>query len=342
MPFDLETAPASLAERYRVLLGIGSTLAGVLTEEEIYSVVHQEATRVLEADGFYVVLYDGGMDEAEVVYWADRGHGRHSSIRFRGSDSEVLRTGRPVLVSDRLAARSLLTLGEDHATPTRSAISAPLHKGSEVVGCLSVQSYRPRAYGDAELELLQGVADVASVAIVNVRHLVELDRRKREAERMLEIARTLVASLDDREVLRGIVDAALELLESDGSTVWLLEEAGARVGASGGTVAPSEGALFPLEGDVVRLIVEERESLILEDIPSSKLLPPRFVDASGRRAACSSPWWPGTGSSVPSRWDPPRSASSPPMKRGCCSAWPGTRRSPSRTPASMRGSGRCR
>ncbi len=274
MTVDIDMVSASLAERYRVLLGIGSTLAGVVTEEEIYAAVHREATRVLEADGFYVVLYDGALDEAEVVYWADRGHGRHSSIHFRGSDSEVLRTGEPVLVTDRLAARSLLTLGEDHAAPTRSAISAPLRKGTEVVGCLSVQSYRPRAYGDGELELLQGVADVASVAIVNVRHLVELDRRKREAERMLDIARTLVASLDDREVLRGIVDAARELLESDGATVWLLEEAGARVGASAGTVAPSEGALFPLEGEVVRLLVEERESLILEDIPGSRLLPP--------------------------------------------------------------------
>jgi diguanylate cyclase (GGDEF)-like protein len=271
---DIETVPASLADRYRVLLGIGSALAGVLSEEEIYATVHRETIRVLEADGFYVVLYDGELDEAEVVYWADRGQGRRSRIPFRGSDSEVLRTGRPVLVNDRLAARSLMTLGEDHATPTRSAISAPLHKGDEVVGCLSVQSYRPRAYGDAELELLQGVADVASVAVVNLRHLVELERRKREAERMLDIARTLVASLDDREVLRGIVDAALELLESDSSSVWLLEEAGARVGASGGSNAPAEGALFPLEGEVVRLIVEERESIILDDIASSRLLPP--------------------------------------------------------------------
>ncbi len=273
MVFDVSTAPSSIQERYRVLLGIGSALAGVVSEEEIYTAVHQETTRVLEADGFYVVLYDGELDEAEVVYWADRGPGRRSRIPFRGSESEVLRTGRPVLITDRLASRSVMTLGEDDSTPTRSAIAAPLREGSEVVGAISVQSYEPRTYGDDELELLQGIADVASVAIVNARHVTELESRRREAERMLEIARALVASLDDREVLRRIVDAAMELLESDSATVWLLEEGGARVGAAGGTSAPPVGALFPLEGEVAQLLVEERESVIVEDIPSSRLIP---------------------------------------------------------------------
>jgi len=269
-----ETATASLAERYRVLLGIGSALAGVVSEEEIYRAIHQQTTRVLEADGFYVALYDREGDEAEVVYWADRGEGRQSQIPFRGSESEVLRTGHPVLITDRLADRSLLTLGDGDSVPTRAAVSAPLREGDVVVGSISVQSYRARAYGEAELELLQGIADVASVAIVNARHVSELERRQREAERMLEVARALVASLDDREVLRRIVDAALELLTTDGAVVWLLEEDGARVGASGGPAAPAEGSLFPLKGDLIRLVMEERESVILDDISTSRLLPP--------------------------------------------------------------------
>ncbi len=275
MSVETELPSSSIAERYRVLLGIGSALAGVVSEEEIYRAIHRETTRVLEADGFYVALYDREGDEARVVYWADRGEGRQSSIAFRGSESEVLRTGQPVLISDRLADRSLLTLGaEDHAVPTRAAISAPLREGEEVVGSISVQSYRARAYREGDVELLQGIADVASVAIVNARHVTELERRRREAERMLEIARALVASLDDREVLRRVVDSALELTGSEGATVWLLEEDGARVGAAGGEAAPPEGALFPLQGDIVRLVVEERESVILDEVATSRLLPP--------------------------------------------------------------------
>lgn len=274
MTVDTDVMTATIADRYRVLLGIGSALAGVVSEDEIYRAIHAETTRVLEADGFYVALYDRSGDEARVVYWADGGEGRQSHIPFRGSESEVLRTGQPVLITDRLADRSLLTLGKDDSVPTRSAVSAPLREGDEVVGSISVQNYRARAFGEEELELLQGIADVASVAIVNARHVTELERRQREAERMVEIARALLASLDDRDVLRRIVDAAMELLGADGAVVWLLEEDGARVGASGGKVAPSEGSLFPLQGDLIRLVMEERESVIIDEVASSRLLPP--------------------------------------------------------------------
>ncbi len=270
---DTPAAPSTLADRYKVLLGIGSSLSGVLREEDIYASIHRETVRILEADGFYIVLHDPKTDEAEVVYWADRGRGRHSQIRFRGSESEVIQTGQPVLVQDRLADRSLLVLGEDDSAPTRSAVSAPLHGGGAVIGALSVQSYRPNAYGPEEMELLKGIADVASVAIQNARHVSELDRRRREAERILEIARALTSSLDDREVLRRIVDASLDLLAADGAAVWLLEEAGARVGSSAGAIGPPEGALFPLQGELISLILDDRESVIIEDLPASGLLP---------------------------------------------------------------------
>lgn len=266
---------SSLSERYRVLLGIASALSGVLREEEIYEAIHRETTKVLEADGFYVVTYQPDTDLAEVVYWADRGRGRRSRIPFHGSESEVIRTGAAVRVDDRLAERSLLVLGEDATAPaTRSAISAPLRAGGEVMGAISVQSYRASAYGDAETELLMGIADVAAAAIVNAHRVSELEKRRVEAERILAIARVFTASLDDREVLRRVVDAALELLETEGAAVWLLEEAGVRVGASGGIIGPPEGALFPLVGDLPRLLFEDRDTVILEDIPTSRLVPP--------------------------------------------------------------------
>ncbi len=270
---DTTATPSTLAERYRVLLGIGSSLAGVLHEEEIYAAIHRETIRILEADGFYIVLHDPATDQAQVVYWADRGRGRHSQIRFRGSESEVILTGRPVLVNDRLADRSLLVLGDGDSAPTRSAVSAPLHGSDGVMGAISVQSYRPGAYGTEELELLKGIADVASVAIQNARHVSELERRRAEAERILDMARALTASLDDREVLRRIADASAELLTADGAAVWLLEEAGARVGASAGAIGPPEGALFPLEGEIVRILLDDRESVIIEDLPNSGLIP---------------------------------------------------------------------
>jgi GAF domain-containing protein len=105
------------------------------------------------------------------------------------------------MVSDHLRDQSLLVIGGSEARVTRSAISVPMRVRGEILGVISAQSYRPRAYSTFDLELLQGIADLAAVASQNVRHVSEIERRRREAENMESIVRALVSSLDVDEVL---------------------------------------------------------------------------------------------------------------------------------------------
>ena len=71
-------AGSSLADRYRVLLDVGRTLTGTLSLEDLYRSIYRETRRVLEADGFYISLYDPSRDLATIVFFADRGEdGRH-------------------------------------------------------------------------------------------------------------------------------------------------------------------------------------------------------------------------------------------------------------------------
>jgi two-component system, cell cycle response regulator len=271
---DFQIEMPSADHRYRVLLGVGRALAGVLQEGEIYASIHREIARVVATDGFYIALHDTATDGAEVVYWADRGDASWTPVPYRGSASEVIARGEGVLVDDRLDERGLFILGDPATGTTRSAISVPLRAGGKIIGVISVQSYQADTYDPEELELLQAIGDLAAVAIQNARHVSELDRRRREAERILELARTLTSSLDDREVLRRIVDAARELLATEGAAVWLLEEEGMRVGASAGRMGAPEGACFPLEGKLFRMVAEDRETVTVEDLPATDLLPP--------------------------------------------------------------------
>ena len=203
-PTEQTAGRTGLAERYRVLLDIGHKLARALTPEELYRSIYKETTRVLEATGFYVALYDRDSDRATVVFYADRGSERNVEITYRGSESDVLRLGKSTLVSDRAENLSLMILGEEGTELTRSAISAPLLYEGVVVGAISSQSYRPDAYTEEDLELLQAIADLAVVAINNSRHVTELVARRREAERIEEIGRGIVGSLDGKEVLRTV------------------------------------------------------------------------------------------------------------------------------------------
>jgi len=271
------TASAGLAERYRVLLDMGHNLARTLSPEELYRSIYKETTRVLEAAGFYVALYDRESDLATVVFYADQGVEQNVEITYRGSESDVLRLGKSTIVTDRAENLSLMILGEEGTELTRSAISVPLLYEGEVVGTLSTQSYQPNAYSADDLELLQAIADLAVVAINNSQHVNLLDARRREAERIEEIGRAVASSLEAKEVLRTVNDAVLELLQADGSTVWLLEDGQAKVASSGGKIRLPEGMLWELSDDLHEAMVADRRPVIVEDLSKSQLIPPELA-----------------------------------------------------------------
>jgi diguanylate cyclase (GGDEF)-like protein len=270
---DPPTAHSSLAERYRVLLDIGHKLAGALSSQSLYRSIYEETARILEASGFYLSLYDREKDLATVVFYADKGVERDVSISYRGSDSDVLRLGEGTLILDRVESRPLMVLGEDESDITRAAITAPLLYEGEVVGAISTQSYESNTYREEDLELLQGIADLAAVAINNAQHVAELEKRRLEAERIEVIGRAITSSLDTKEVLRAVIDAVLELFQADGSTVWLMEGDLARVAASGGKIRLEEGEILPLTDEIRKAIVDERQPLVVEDLSGSTLLP---------------------------------------------------------------------
>ena len=275
-----KTAGTGLAERYRVLLDIGHKLARTLSPEDLYRSIYNETTRVLEAAGFYVALYDRESDLATVVFYADRGEERNVEITYRGSDSDVLRMGKSTIVSDRADNLSLMVLGEEGTELTRSAISVPLLYEGVVVGTLSSQSYQPNAYTEEDLELLQAIADLAVVAINNSNQVTELVARRREAERIEEIGRAITSSLDAKEVLRTVNDAVLELLQADASTVWLLEDGRARIASSGGKMRLPEGTIWPLSGALHQAVVVDRRPVVVEDLSKSQLFPPEIAEGT--------------------------------------------------------------
>lgn len=273
---DARTARSSVGDRYRVLLDIGRTLAGTLSIDDLYAAVHTQTSRVLEASGFYVCLYDASADNATIVYFADRGERKRVEVSFKGSESRVLHTGEPVLVRDRLDDLRLMHLGEDGSDVTRSAIAAPLvHKG-RLLGAISAQSYEPDTYDDEDLLLLQGIADLAAVAMDNAAHLAQLERRQREAERIEEIGRALTSSLDARVVMGKVVEAVTDVLRVDGASVWLCEGPAAevaRVAASAGDIALPTGLTWDLSGPLTTQLLRRQEPVAVDDLAASEIVP---------------------------------------------------------------------
>jgi diguanylate cyclase (GGDEF)-like protein len=150
------------------------------------------------------------------------------------------------------------------------------HKG-RLLGAVSAQSFEPNTYTPEDLDLLQGIADIAAVAIDNAQHIAELEKRRREAEQVEEIGRALTSSLDPKDVLGKVIHAVLGVLDVDGASVWLCDSpmgCVARVAGSGGAIALPVGLTWNLAGTLEEQLMDERLPVVLDDLSDTPLVPP--------------------------------------------------------------------
>ena len=134
------------------------------------------------------------------------------------------------VIVDDVATSPLWELYREHALPhdLRACWSVPIASGTGgVLGTLALYDRAPRRPERAEFDLLDGFANLAAIAIESDRLLSESLRRRREAEALVQVARTLSEHLDvdivAERVCRSILDlfggsfSSLRLVEPDGS-----------------------------------------------------------------------------------------------------------------------------
>ncbi len=262
-----------LAERYRALLQVGSTFLGSSSSYELYQAIYAESAKVVELAGFLLSLYDDQSDVATVVFSVDDGKESESGLTYRGSDSEVLRTGTPTSIEDQTDTGRVLLPEDGESSVARSTLSVPLLCKNRVTGVLTVYALRANAYEAPDLELLTGMADLAAIALENMRHVEELHRRSREAERLEEIGRVLAGSLDFEEVLERVSHAAMDLLDLDGAAVWTYEDGCATVRTSVGEVAVPVGTSGTVSDAVTEVLTVQAKPLWIEDVAADDDLP---------------------------------------------------------------------
>ena len=262
------TATASLAERYRALLGLGRTFLGNSNSWDLYRAIYVETAKVVELSGFLLSLYDDQSDVATVVFSADEGRESKSGLTYRGSDSEVLRTGIPTAIEDQTDTGAGLFPRDGGPDGARSTLVFPLLWRNRVTGALAVYASRADAYEAADSELLGRLADLAAIALENMRHVEELQRRSHEAEKMEEVGRFLASSLDFEEVLERVSHAAMDLLDLDGAGVWTHEDGCATVRTSIGEVPVPVGTTWTLSDPVTQAVMVNAEPFWIEDVAS--------------------------------------------------------------------------
>jgi GAF domain-containing protein/nitrogen-specific signal transduction histidine kinase len=227
------------AERFSILNETSSQVSASLDPEEVYIAVHKAAERLMPMESLVITLLDEENNEIEPVYLFDLGE-RIQAPRIplgKGISSQVIVSGKPVLVSSLEQASQLDSVITGEGENTQSIVAVPMTLGNKTLGMLSVQSYQAGVYTEEDMQILGTLANQAIVAIQNGRLFAETQNLAAKLEmRVFERTSQLQREQQNTETLLHIlteVSSSLDLDRALNRTLSLLNDA---IGAEQGTI----------------------------------------------------------------------------------------------------------
>jgi len=207
--------------------------------------------------------------------------------------TRALRERAPVWTPDLSAEPESAVRGRA-GHPRLSMLVVPLAARGTVRGVVAVAGEPGRRWAPEEVALAQAMAASATVALDNARLHVESQRRVEELGLLLEVGRSLVATLDLDRVLDtgvrnlarivGATDAYLFLAEEGARRMVARAVTGTRPGVLGTAIS-----LEPGRQSLVALVADRREAIVLEDAASDPRASAGMREATGARAALGLP-----------------------------------------------------
>lgn len=142
-------------------------------------------------DGLFVSLYDPVRDVRNACYgWGDGEEIDTSElppmpVNFTGPNSRAIRTNQVIITNDYMNAtlgHPAVLVGPDNGLRPRSSLSAPMAVMGRIIGTIEVQSYKAEAYREEHETAMRMAANLAAVAIENVRLLERESTARASAE----------------------------------------------------------------------------------------------------------------------------------------------------------------
>jgi PAS domain S-box-containing protein len=170
---------------------LAQTLGTARDLQVIFWGLKEFALLSVPCDGLFVSLYDPIRDVRNACYgWGD-GEEIDTSrlppmpVNFTGPNSRAIRTNQVIITNDYMQATlgsPGVLVGPDNGLRPRSSLSAPMAVMGRIIGTIEVQSYEHSAYREEHQTAMRLAANLAAVAIENVRLLERESTARASAE----------------------------------------------------------------------------------------------------------------------------------------------------------------
>lgn len=258
-----------LRQDEETLIELGKELTRRLDAQELLDLILQRAIDKTRSQAGVLVEVDA--KQGEMVVRAEQGAsnaelGRRLSVEV-GILGLVARKGQAVNAD--LTQPKWQEVHLPVVPGMTSELAVPMKQGDDVTGVINVESPRELAFDQHNERLLEGLADLAVIALQNAERYEIAERRRSRFELLHQAGQRLgrVASLEDLTTAYGIVvEIATQQFESevvvrrfDGTTRELERVASAR------TEGPQVFTRIPLSDPLNGRVARERRTLVVHD-----------------------------------------------------------------------------
>ncbi len=179
--------------------------------------------------GSIVVMDDLGKPVDATIVFGKQFHD-HTTQQLRdtverGLAGWVVQNRKSALVTDTSKDDRWLRRTDDSADKSgaKSAICVPLMARDRLVGVLTLVHSIPNTFNAEHLELMQAIADQASVAVLNARLYTESQRTARVMSALAEGAAAINTSLELQDVWRRILNQTMQALQVETVALALID-----------------------------------------------------------------------------------------------------------------------
>ncbi len=151
---------------------------------DLYQRIHKKISSIMDAENFYIALYDWDNDLLNFVYSMDEKDPIRAPIPLGdGLTSQVIRAGKSLFYSSEMEYPDLKIIG----APPKVWLGVPLIIQGKTIGVMAVQHYADtRAYSEREQRILEFVSSQVAAAI----DLKQANDMLRASQASLEMAQS--------------------------------------------------------------------------------------------------------------------------------------------------------
>ena len=247
---------------------------------------------------FFVALYDQKRDVLRFPLAYDEGKPVEIPEQRLGDDKArwsiagyVAKTGRELhWFTEREALQTSQELGikpQQIGKPCRSALFLPLRTESEVLGVISVQSYRRHAFSPTLLDALRALGSQLTVAIQNVRLFEETQRGLAQLQAAYRASQEVIRAQEPNKALKAVVEEALKATQAQWVKLVLVDEELEPYEVIPFGKAPKGDLRQRIRPDgISKKVIGSEKPEFIEDVAASNRVNPAMLEEKVGAAAC--------------------------------------------------------